>query len=368
MDHTMIFCGLTYLSMKTKLRHVLIRVREGDTMEWYGEQLGPAQRVLCELVDGDGAPDACYHARRSWSRARKGANMSSFFQRVQQLPTLGIGVSTEYGAAQTPEALDVLALRQTQPQFAGFLEVGVEVVKGLDDTAQRWVQEGLTTTYHFLDLNLDEPEDFETPWLEAAKAIADQIKPAWLCGDAGLWHFGPRERGHMLLLPPILCTESALQQAEGIIRLREQLGYEVWPENPPGHVYLGDLHILEYYAEVAERADTGFLLDCAHLAIYQAMMGYDPCAGLDGFALDRVVELHVAGSTRREHDGLAYWDDDHTPHILDDTWRIFERVVPHAPNLKAVVFECERNPLHAVLAGFERIASQVAPLVEESRS
>ena len=314
----------------------------------------------CLLVADDVTADACYHAGKNRNRPIGGDDMTSFFQRVQQLPALGIGISTEYGAAQTPEALDILALRATHPQFAGFLEVGIEVVKGLDDTAQRWVQQELPTTYHFLDINLDDAEDFDTPWLEAVGAFADQMKPAWLCGDAGLWHFGRRERGHMLLLPPILSAESAQEQADGIIRLREQLGYEVLPENPPGQVYLGELHILEYYAEVAERADTGLLLDCAHLAIYQDVMGYDPCTGPDGFALDRVVELHVAGSTHREHDGLTYWDDDHTPHILDDTWRIFEQVVPRAPNLKAVVFECEHNPLHAVLAGFARIAAQAA--------
>lgn len=326
------------------------------------------RRVHDRIYDGDVTHVACYHACSDWSGSIKGDDMPSFLQRVQQLPALGVGISTEYGAAQTPEALDILALRDTHPQFAGFLEVGVEVVKGLDDTAQRWAQQGLPTTYHFLDINLDEAEDFDTPWLQMVEAIADHIKPAWLCGDAGLWHFGKRERGHMLLLPPILSTASAREQAEGIIRLREHLGYEVLPENPPGHVYLGDLHMLEYYAEVAERADTGLLLDCAHLAIYQDVMGYDPCTGLDGFALDRVVELHVAGSTHREHDGLQYWDDDHTPHILDDTWRIFEQIVPRAPNLKAVVFECERNPLYAVLAGFERITTQVAHSTEESTS
>jgi uncharacterized protein len=55
--------------------------------------------------------------------------MSSFAQRVQQLPVLGIGVSTEYGASDTQNSLDILALREAHPEFANFLEVGVEVVK-----------------------------------------------------------------------------------------------------------------------------------------------------------------------------------------------------------------------------------------------
>ena len=217
--------------------------------------------------------------------------------------------------------------------------------------------EGWPTTYHFLDVNLDEAEDFDAPWLQAVAAIAEHMRPAWMCGDAGLWHFGRRERGHMLLLPPILCAEAARDQAEGVVRMRETFGYEVLPENPPGHVYLGDLHILDFYAQVADLADTGLLLDCAHLAIYQHLMGHEPLTGLDGVPLDRVVELHVAGSTPHEHGGVTYWEDDHTPEVLAETWAIFDWLAPKLPNLKAVVFECERNPLHTVLAGFERLSA-----------
>jgi uncharacterized protein (UPF0276 family) len=283
--------------------------------------------------------------------------MAAFAARVQQLPTLGLGISTEYGAVATPEALDILALREAHATYAGFLEVGVEAVKGLDGIAQHWVREGWPTTYHFLDVNLDEVEDFDAPWLQAVAEIAGRMQPAWMCGDAGLWHFGRRERGHMLLLPPILSAEAARGQAEGVVRMRDTLGYEVLPENPPGHVVLGDLHVLDFYAQVADLADTGLLLDCAHLAIYQRLMGHEPLTGLDGLPLDRVVELHVAGSTPREHEGVTYWDDDHTPEILAETWTIFDWLAHRLPNLKAVVFECERNPLHTVLAGFERLAT-----------
>ena len=176
-----------------------------------------------------------------------------------------------------------------------------------------------------------------------------------MCGDAGLWHFGGRERGQMLLLPPILTQDAASAQAEGVIRLRERFGLEVFPENPPGQVFVGDLHILDFFGLVAEQADTGLLLDCAHLAIYQRMMGYGPKTALDNYPLDRVTELHVAGAKRQDHEGLVFWEDDHCTKVLDDTWEIFEWIVPRAPNLKAVVFECERNSLEEVLPGFQKI-------------
>ncbi len=284
----------------------------------------------------------------------------SFSERVVDLPFLGIGVSTEYGAGAQTGALDLEALHARHPAYGAFLELGIEVAKGLDADARRWIAAGRPTTYHFLDVNLDEPEDLDPAWLAEVKRLVGEIGPAWLCGDAGLWHFGPRERGHMLLLPPILTDEAAREMAEGIIALREATGLEVLPENPPGAVYLGDLHLLDFYARLADYADTGLLLDAAHLAIYQRTCGHRPTTALDGLPAERIVELHVAGASSREVQGLSIVEDDHTPAVLPDTWQIIDAVGPRATALRAVVFECERNPLDACLPGFRRIERSLA--------
>lgn len=283
-----------------------------------------------------------------------------FSDRVTRLPHLGLGVSTEYGAGDAAQSLDVLALHDARPDYARFLEIGVETAKGLDRHARAWVARGLPTTYHYLDVNLDEPEDFDEAWLDEVRTIAAAIRPAWLCGDAGMWHLGRRERGHMLLLPPILTREAADAMADGLLRLRDATGFEVLPENPPGQVYLGDLHLLDFFARVVERADTGMLLDGAHLAIYQRLQGHAPLTGLDGFPRERIVELHVAGGSERRHDGFAWVEDDHTPAVLADTWTIVEAIVAQARELRAVVFECERNPMAACLTGFERLHALLA--------
>ena len=286
----------------------------------------------------------------------------SFHRSVEQLPHLGLGISTEYGAAQAERALCIDETYRRFPNYTRFLEVGVEVSKGLDPDALRWVQADRPTTYHFLDINLDEPEDFDAGWLDDVKRLIELMKPAWLCGDAGMWHFGPRDRGHMLLLPPVLTDSAASALASGVRKLAEETGLFVLPENPPGHVFLGDMHLLEFFAHVTEQADTGMLLDCAHLAIYQNQQGLPPLAGFDDFPFERIVELHVAGGSTHAHDGYAYIEDDHCPTVLPDTWTIFEEVVARTPNLKAVVFECERNGLEEALPGFQRIESTLSEL------
>jgi uncharacterized protein (UPF0276 family) len=278
---------------------------------------------------------------------------SPFERRVAGLPRLGLGISTEYGARH--QGLDVLAFRDAHPDTLQFLEVGADLERGIDDDAMAWARRGLPTTYHFLDVNLEEPEDVDDDWVRDTTRLARDVGAAWLCGDAGLWHVGPRDRGHGTLMPPILAPESADAVAESVRHLRERSGLEVLPENPPAHVYLGPMHVLDYFARVADRADTGLLFDAAHVAVFQHVRGHAPLDGLDGFPLDRIVEMHVAGGAPFEHGGGRFIDDDHGIDVLPATWAIVESVLPRATNLRAVVVEAERNRLSDVLPLFRRV-------------
>jgi uncharacterized protein (UPF0276 family) len=273
--------------------------------------------------------------------------------KLANLPRLGVGISAEPGSART--GIDAQRLAEAHPGLVHFLEYGADLERGLDEHVRSWAESGQPCTYHFLDVNLEEAEDLDEAWLTGTAAAAREIGAAWLCGDAGLWHFGTRDRGHQLLLPPILTRDSALAVADSIRRIEASTGFCVLPENPPGAFFLGDLHILDYFALVADRADCGLLLDCAHLAMFQRLRGLDPTTGLDGFPLDRVVEMHVAGGSTVDVEGLALVDDTHDPEPLPETWAIFERVIGRASNLRAVVYECERNAIEDVLGGFRRL-------------
>ncbi len=287
------------------------------------------------------------------------ATREPFERRVARLPRLGLGISTEFGAGRT--GLDPLRLHERRPDLVRFLEIGADLERGVDDDARRWCAAGLPTTYHFLDVNLEEPESLDARWIADTTALARSLRAAWLCGDAGLWHVGARDAGHGVLMPPILEPESARTMAGAVRRLREESGFEVLPENPPAHVFLGRLHLLEYFARVCEQADCGLLLDVAHLAIHQRARGHAPLVGLADFPLERVVEVHVAGATTFEHAGRTFVDDDHGLEVLPDTFEILEAVLAGAANLRAIVIECERNPLPAVIPLFERVARLAGP-------
>lgn len=276
-----------------------------------------------------------------------------FHDWIKKQPRLGIGISAEFNARPSIRPLE---FAQRHPGLIEFVEYGTEATKGLDVEILRWVDAGGAATYHFLDLNVEEDEDLDAEWLTATSEHARRIKSPWLCGDAGLWHFGPRDRGHGLLLPPIYAPESAALSAANLSRLMERTELMVLPETPPALHPVGEMHMLEWFAEVVTRADTGLVLDAAHLAIYQRQLGLDPCHGLAAFPVERVVEVHVAGGSERHlESGFRWIEDDHKAHVLQDTWTILETMLPRANALKAIVFECEHNAEEDVVDGFRRL-------------
>lgn len=279
--------------------------------------------------------------------------MTKFAERVKTLPRLGVGLSGEFNVAA--KGMNVNWVKQDHPDLIHFYEYGGDLERGLDEVVRQWAASGFPATYHFLDINLEEKIDLDRRWIEQTKLMANEINAAWLCGDAGRWHFAGRERGHGVLMPPILCRESAIETAESIAEIEAATGLAVLPENPPAVIYLGDLHILDYFGLVADRADCGLLLDCAHLAIFQQTRNLPPLAALDNYPLDRVVEMHVAGGAFADVEGYSYIEDNHSPEPLRATWEIVEHVVPRAKNLKAIVFECEHNRIEECLPVFERL-------------
>ena len=105
-----------------------------------------------------------YHPPMTWSAS------DTFGTRVRSLPTLGVGISTEFGAWRT--GLDLIELRTEHPDLVHFLELGIDLERGIDRDGRAWIERGWPTTYHFLDVNLEEPEDLDEAWVRDTAALA----------------------------------------------------------------------------------------------------------------------------------------------------------------------------------------------------
>lgn len=91
----------------------------------------------------------------------------------------------------------------------------------------------------------------------------------------------------------------------------------------------------EFVARVVETADCGLLLDL-HNVYCNSVNGRQPLDEfVDQLPLDRVWEIHVAGGF--ELDG--FYLDAHSGAIPEPLHAVVEEIIPHLPNLKAIIFE-----------------------------
>jgi len=162
--------------------------------------------------------------------------------------------------------------------------------------------------------------------------------------------------GVPLPVPPL--TEAVHLVAERSAAIIRRYGVPFLLENA-AH-YLSDLPVdLEVGDDVglmnaiSERSGCYQLLDLHNVHCNAINHRQDPFAVIDRMALDRVVEIHVAGGSW--HDG--YWMDAHDGPVPEPVWDLLTYTIPRAPHVAGIVFEVFED--HALSLGATRIAEQL---------
>ena len=157
-----------------------------------------------------------------------------FAARVAALPRLGLGISTEFGASATAASIRSRCAARA-PSCASSSRSASTSSAASTPTRAPGCAAGWPTTYHFLDVNLEERESLSPAWVAAVTRARARARRRLAVRRRGAVARGPaRPRPRRRSLPPILCADSAREMADNVRRLREASGFEVLPENPPG--------------------------------------------------------------------------------------------------------------------------------------
>ncbi len=203
----------------------------------------------------------------------------------------------------------------------------------------------------------DDPVDWRTPWRHCAQAL----QPAWASEHLSFNRFTDAQgtvRQTSFLLPPRQSAAGVAQAAQGLADLRAASGAPVAFET--GVNYLqprpDELPDGRFFAQVAEAADAGILLDLHNLWV-NARNGRAPIDRvLDALPLDRVWELHLAGGSLLD----GYWLDAHDRLADESLLELAAALIPRLPNLGALVFEI--LPQYVPGVGLDAIARQLDPM------
>jgi uncharacterized protein len=112
----------------------------------------------------------------------------------------------------------------------------------------------------------------------------------------------------------------------------------------------------EFVAELVDRANCGILLDLHNLYANESNGRQKVWDFLNQVPLEKVWEIHVAGG----FEWNGYWLDAHSGAMSDRLFALSREIIPHLPNLKAIVFEVFNSfvpsfGLDAVRAEMDRV-------------
>ncbi|WP_257447137.1 DUF692 domain-containing protein [Archangium lipolyticum] len=279
-----------------------------------------------------------------------------------QLPWRGLGLSSNLDAADQPHPYRLLA---ESPGLFDFVEYSAPL--SLDETRaqaslfpQMWERrQDVPVLFHPVHLNLYGPE------LEPGKVLADldaharAVGSAWVGNDIGWWHSGGQPfPGYLYFTPPF--TEAGVRDSVAhALHVQSHLSVPLALENPAAFAKRGELHVLDFMARVHARTGLPMLLDLGHLLSYQLAARLPLEAGLDGFPLDKVIEIHIAGGVITRRGGRGYYVDDHTQPVREELFGLLESLLPRCPSLRAVTFEGDGHPLEVALLTLRRLRKLV---------
>lgn len=270
-------------------------------------------------------------------------------------PRAGIGLRGQHHAA----------MLEARPGL-GFLEVHAENYMG--GGAPRWVLEQLRRDYpvsvHGVGMNLAGIERPEARHLAKFAELCERIEPAFISEHLA-WSMLDGVYFNDLL--PVPYTDETLKiAARNIGILQDRLRRVVLIENPSTYLRFRDS--LRAEAEFLSNlsASTGCGLLCDVNNIYVSAVNHAGEAIAETLALDyltslpaeAVREIHLAGHSRTEADGVPLLIDDHGAHIAEPVWRLYARAVQLFPEAATLIeWDSSIPPLEA-LASEARLADQ----------
>lgn len=203
--------------------------------------------------------------------------------------------------------------------------------------------------------------------LELALQNLGVVGAPWCVSELATRRLGER---YLDFFQPILLTrEAARVAADGLRKIDEALAGLPTParlvaENPPYQLPVGPLHVLDVLAEVTELARVPCVLDLGHLYSFQLCRGLPPLSGLDGFPLERIVELHVAGAEIETGAGVPVYQDAHgAAEIPPPVLEMLAEVAPRCPELRVVTIEIEEACLERTARQLGQARQAVAGLL-----
>ncbi|MBM4380243.1 MAG: DUF692 family protein, partial [Deltaproteobacteria bacterium] len=276
------------------------------------------------------------------------------------LRRMGLGLTTNLHPAVPP---DPWALAAVTPGLVDFVEysapLSLEEARTASTLFGRVERAELPVLFHPVHLNLDGPELEPVETLRALDAHARAVGSPWVGNDVGWWHGRGTPFSGYHFLSPTLDARSLERCVAHALHVQAHLSVPLYVENPVINARRGGMHVLDFMAGLHARTGFGLILDLGHLFSHQLARGLPLESGLEGFPLEAVREVHLAGGVVAQHGGRHTYFDDHTQPVREELFTLLESLLPRLPDLQAVTLELDGHADGLA----RRVAQRVRPWV-----
>lgn len=285
---------------------------------------------------------------------------------MNALPYLGLGLSSNAQLSDQPRPY---ALLDAHPGLFDYIEYSapLDIAQARAEASlfPEMEKRGVPLLFHPVHLNLYGPELESPERLALAAAHVTAVKSPWVSNDVGWWHCrGNAMPGYLYLSPPL--TPDALRQCiRHVEHVRDAMPVPLLIENPVVMTPRGELHVMDFMAQLSKATACPVLLDLGHLLSHQLARGLDLLEGLHDFPWERVAQLHIAGGVVTEKtylidDRWKAYADDHPQPIRDETWKLFDELLPRCTSLRAVTYEGDGHPEPLARRVLQRLRSSLS--------
>jgi uncharacterized protein len=272
---------------------------------------------------------------------------------LNHIPVLGVGLSfrkeLKQGILAEPSRVDFLELIADQ-----YVDKPLFREREAQQLAQKF-----PLVVHGVDLSIgtDCPPDSE--YLAKTRRFADLIGAQWVSDHLSFTRVPGSRLGQLTPIP--FNQEMASLVIEHLKRVQGEFDQPFLIENISYYFVVppSTMSEAEFLTAVVQKSGCFLLLDLTNLLNNSINHNYDPFEFLDRIPLDRVVQIHLAGSTFTS----KLWVDSHSRPVPPDVFELLKYAAPRMSQLKGVNIERDQDfpPIEELFAELDRTREILKP-------
>lgn len=222
---------------------------------------------------------------------------------------------------RAPHLVEVMRTHPPVPWF----EVHAENYMGGGPAVRALAQlrQDYPISIHGVGLSLGSADGLDVRHLARLKRLVERLQPVLVSEHLAWSSAGGVYLNHLL---PLAYTEEALAiVCRNVDHTQTVLGRRLLVENPSSYLRFAGAAIpeVEFLTAIAQRTGCGLLCDVNNIYVTSQNFDQNPIAYLDMLPVESVGEIHLAGHTVNDADGLPVWIDDHGAPVSQAVWELF---------------------------------------------